>query len=237
MDRPSLAVALMVRNEADRYLGSALSAWQNFADEIVALDDHSTDASQSLLVDAGATTVPWTGAEAWGEEIAPRTALWNAAVASGAEYIMVLDADMVPIQDPKPLLRDGVDGVLFNLFDLWSADTYRDDHYWQAHRCPRLWLVKNPYEEAKPWSERGIHCGHFPPLTLKRLLWAPIDFSILHYGYADPRDREAKAAQYLDRSSILTTNELEHAKTILDPNPRTVPLLFKPTWPLSKPAS
>lgn len=227
----------MVRNEAGRYLRSALSAWQHFADEIVALDDHSTDGTQAALEAAGATIVPWGGETAWGAESAPRAALWNAAAASGAEYIMVLDADMVPLQNPKPLLKDGVDGVLFALFDLWGPGVYRDDHFWQAHHRPRLWLVRNPGIEAAPWTDRGLHCGHFPPLKLERVLWAPIDYAILHYGYADPEDRVTKARQYIGNAEVLSSDELEHARSILDPNPHIKPLPFKPTWPLVKPGS
>ena len=87
MARPSLVVALMVRNEADRYLRSALSAWSDFADEIVALDDGSTDATPDLLAEFGCDVIRWTGDRAWGAEASPRAALWNAAVETGARLL------------------------------------------------------------------------------------------------------------------------------------------------------
>lgn len=237
MARPSLVVALMVRNEADRYLRSALSAWSDFADEIVALDDGSTDATPDLLAEFGCDVIRWTGDRAWGAEASPRAALWNAAVETGADYIMALDADMVPMRSPKPLLAGGVDGVLFGLFDLWSLDplTYRDDHHWQGHRHPRLWLTRRGEKVDGPWTDRGLHVGHFPPsLKLERVLWAPIEYAILHYGYADPEDRQVKAQQYLDKQDVLMSHEIAHALSITDPEPRTMPLTHPIKWPLTR---
>src|SRR5262245_56380245 len=98
----SICVATMVRNEADRYLGSALRAWREFADEIVALDDCSEDSTPALLHDAGArvdSTRTLQLAQAWGNEALPRKMLWDMALATRCDWILWLDADMVPASD------------------------------------------------------------------------------------------------------------------------------------------
>jgi len=226
----------MVRNEAANYLKSALEAWSEFADRIVVLDDHSTDSTGDLCRSAGAFVVDWSGSKAWGRETPARRALWEAAVQSGTDFIMVLDADMVPARSPKDLLVGGVDGVLFHLYDLWGDGLFRSDYYWRAHTVPRLWLVRNPRTtDGHVWSGRKIHSGHFPSnLRLDRAITAPRDYSLLHYAYALPDDRHKKKTQYLGQGHILTTHEWLHASSIDDPDPNLLPLDVDITWPLRK---
>lgn len=226
----------MVKNEAQNYLPSALEAWNEFADRIVVLDDHSTDATPDICRDAGAFVVSWSGPQAWGNETPPRKALWEAAVQSGSDFIMILDADMVPARDPRDLLLGGVDGVLFYLYDLWGDERYRSDHYWRGHTVPRLWLVRNPKSTRHDqWSGRNLHSGHFPAgLRLEKVLSAPRDFSLLHYAYALPEDRVKKKQQYLGQGHLLTTHEWLHASSIDDPKPNLLKLDIAVTWPLHK---
>lgn len=226
----------MVRNEAARYLTSALKAFSEFADVIVALDDGSTDATPDILRACPKVTYArWEGPEAWGAEAAPRAALFALARAAKTDWIFVLDADMVPARDPAPLFDISADVTAFRLYDLWSPTRYREDLFWQAHKSYRIWAVRNPIGDfVAEWGPaRGIHNGHFPSnLPITRMLLPPQDFAILHYGYADPKDREIKAANYQRVSNQLTPHEEMHANSILDPDPVTFPLPFEPKWPL-----
>ena len=233
---PSLTVACLAKNEATSYLPSALAAWNQFADTIVVLDDHSTDDTAELCRSAGAFVVDWDGSAAWGQETPPRKALWEAAVQSGSDFIMVLDADMVPAKDPKELLIGGIDGVSFLLFDLWGEDVYRSDHYWRGHTVPRLWLVRNPHHNrGHVWSGRHIHSGHFPQnLQLERIVGAPREYSLLHYAYSRADDRRNKKKQYLSQGKFLTLHEWMHALSIETPDPDLLPLDVDVSWPLSK---
>jgi glycosyltransferase involved in cell wall biosynthesis len=226
----------MVRNEADRYLPSALKAWSEFADKIVALDDGSTDNTVELLHQYAATVHHWDGKRAWGHETAARKFLWEKAVEAHTDFIFVQDADMVPAKDPKDLLVGGIDGVLFCLYDLWSPTDFRSDHYWRAHTVPRLWLVRRPQGGVLDnWSGRGIHSGHFSRnLQIERAITAPKDYSLLHYSYVDPEDRIKKCKQYMEQFDQLTTHEWAHASSITDPEPRLLPLDVDITWPLRK---
>lgn len=66
------------------------------------------------------------------------------------------------------------------------------------------------------FPNRGIHVPPIPPdYPVKNLLVAPDSHAMIHYGYADPRDREEKTARYLSLESTLTPQELEHAKSIM----------------------
>ncbi len=231
----SLAVVTMVRDEASKWLPSALDAWTQFADEIIALDDGSTDGTLDLLRDAGAQTFENALGTAWGAEVGPRKALFDHAVQSGCEWLLWLDADMVPLQDPRDLMFRSLDALSFPLYDLWGLHplTYREDTFWQAHNSARVWAVRNPRERRWVWQERGIHCGHLPlNLELDHVAVVPQSHALLHYAYATASLREAKAAQYRAKQDQLTERELRHVLSIGDAQPQTFPLKEAVRWPL-----
>lgn len=236
-------VAALVKNEAHKYLASCLASWNDFADEIVLLDDGSTDDSAALAEEAGAVVVGrHSDAAAWGAEANARAALWAHAAdrAAPGDWIFVLDADMLPLQSPKDLPLEGYDGVTFSLYDLWGRSLhtlwYREDERWTAHCVPRLWMVRRPPTTFAPeWSDRGIHCGHFPiNLRLSRVLYAPQDYSLLHAAYLDARDREEKLQRYASVREQLSQQEWLHAASIGDEKPRLRRLTLERRWDLTR---
>lgn len=221
----SICVLTMARNEAGRYLPSALAAWQEFASAIVAIDDDSDDETFNLLYNTPKTQViAKIGSPIWGNEWHSRATLWDAALESQCEWLMWLDADMVPGRDPRELMHRDVDAIAFTLYDLWNWREpqlmYRLDGQWQAHHNPRIWMIRRPRQQPDggwQWNERGIHCGHLPAnYQPNRTLVAPIEYSLLHYGYARDLDRWAKQQQYLCQGAQLSAQEYLHASSITD---------------------
>jgi hypothetical protein len=237
---PDIVVATLVRNEADRFWRSALEAWSTFADRIVVLDDGSTDDTAQIADDAGALVRQrGAGVSAWGQEAPARAELWEHALAESDEddYIFVLDADMTPLRDPRPLLSTRPEGVAFNLYDLWTPHAYRADGFWQAHLHPRLWMVRRPSEDIEWfWSERGIHTGHFPLNLQVTPLIAPPAFGLLHYAYATPQLRAAKHAEYIRVAKQLSDTEMLHAASIMEPATLR-PLIHTPHLSLRMPSN
>ena len=245
MSEPRIVVAALVRNEADRFFRSALEAWSQFADEIVVLDDWSDDATPDIVVEMPRNKYQlygrYTHDAAWGKEAPARAQLWDHAceVAGVGNYVFILDADMVPARNPRPLLASNPDAVAFTLYDLWSADEYRTDGFWRGHDVPRLWLAKVPLPPAGGWvwPERGIHTGHFPlNLQPERVVFAPRDFGLLHYAYSDPELRAAKHLQYGRVWDQLSEFERAHADSILT-EPTLERLPFEPEYTLTLPAN
>jgi glycosyltransferase involved in cell wall biosynthesis len=232
----------MIRNEADRFLRSALSAWWEFADDIIILDDASTDDSREICKDAGANVISAEMEEvAWGKEALTRAKLFNVALnaANEGDYIFFLDADMVPARNPRRLMATEADAVAFVLYDLWAYDDsrlyFRNDTFWQGHLNPRVWMIQKPEipEEGWSWNDRGIHCGHLPlNLRSSRIASAPLDYGILHYAYLTSSLRAEKSSQYLSVRSQLTTFEVAHATSIMDEVPQISPLAFTPEYEL-----
>jgi len=211
---------LASRREDERYLPSLREAWADFADLEAVLYDEEDDM--------------------WGSEVEWRSELWLAAVDSEADWIFVLDADMIPLSNPRSLFEDApndITAIAFRLYDLWGTNpyVYRSDGYWQAHQVVRVWAVRNPGPEFQPeWPTAGIHCGHFPSnLNTERTLTAPQEFSLLHYAYADEADRIAKYKQYLNQMEQLDQFQLQHALSIVQPA-KVVPLPFEPEYDINK---
>ena len=237
-------VATLVKDEMSRFFPDALKAWSTFASDIIVLDDGSTDGSKEHAKEFGAFVVERSDAplSAWGAETPARAALFEAAwkFTRYDDFILWLDADMVPAKDPSLFATPDVDAVAFVLYDMWNEREFREDAFWRGHLFPRLWMIRKrkgaePSEGWK-WSGRGIHSGHLPEnFTYDSLLYAPKDYGLLHYAYVTPELREDKYARYASVSSDLTTFERDHAISIMDPSPSLVHLSFTPELRLPVP--
>lgn len=236
-----ILVSSVVKNEAAKFLPSAVQAWGAFADDIFILDDHSDDESVQIAKAKGAEVLRATASSLWNNETPLRQQLWNESLkrTKPGDWIFILDADMVPAKNPRELLNNDCDVVSFPLYDLWAEYSdgmllYRTDGYWQAHNNYRPWLFKRTVSDVD-WTNEGrtIHAGHFPP-TLQRTkhAFAPRDYGLLHYAYLTQKLRQAKFKQYIDIANKLSPGEKAHAKSIMDTDTLLKPLEFTPTYTL-----
>lgn len=204
--------ALLARNEAgpDRYLQRVLANATQFCDEIVVLDDGSTDATRDLClaapkvarVETTQSVTGWWGARRG--EGGARERLWHLASEQAGDngWIYVFDADheLIGISpaDFRTLLRsEAVTAWACPLYDCWDSDeTHRVDGYWQAWRSPRAWLARATPHLGSWGALRGIHSGHLPPVQFAIGLMPP-GAAIRHLGYVKEDARLRKAERYL----------------------------------------
>ena len=255
----SLLVLALVKNEMERFLPSALRAWATFADDVIILDDSSTDGSRETAEAFGAHVFRRETSEAaWGREATARKALFDLGWAHARidDYLLVLDADMTPAKDPRVLMESEADAVAFNLYDIWKVERqevwdhtcnpprhdgtserifYRADGAWKAHLLPRVWMWKKTRTPADVfmWTKRGVHCGHLPNnIEFASLAYAPPDHGLLHMAYATPELRADKYAAYARVASDLTDFEIAHARSIMDEKVELKELTFVPDFAL-----
>jgi glycosyltransferase involved in cell wall biosynthesis len=119
MSEPTLSVAMIVRDEADKLAGVLADAG-GFCDELIVVDTGSTDATVEIAKSAGATVHEF----AWIDDFAAaRNVAFDHCT---SDWIMWLDGDdRVPtdaqaaIRGLKPTLTDAIDAVFaeYRLFD------------------------------------------------------------------------------------------------------------------------
>ena len=156
----------------------------------------------------------------WGKEAPARAELWDwAAKEAGNGWVLVCDADMELVGDPRPLLDTWeVNSWAWVLYDLWDDGQYREDQFWRGHLHPRVWLVRPsavPRDYQAEWAPRGLHCGHLPANFPVHAGIAP-NLYWKHYAYVTPDLRKVKHAQYLMNAAHLSPFERAHAQSILD---------------------
>lgn len=216
---------MLVRNEERRYLREVLDSLDRFVDQMVIVDDASTDGTPDLCASYAKATVIRRANASFGNEVALRKFCWDEAVATGAEWILAVDADEI-FEDRMAREIDtlvgtpDVDGWAFRLFDFWgSRDHYRDDRYWQAHRHHRLFLVRNTGVVPR-WRETPLHCGRLPLNAVDPSRVAASSIRLKHLGWADPTEHRRKYEHYMRSDGEGRYGILAQYASILDTHPR-----------------
>ena len=218
---PKLVTALLVRNEADKYLEQVLTRCLEFSDSVLVLDDNSTDGSDRLAWRLGCEVQRWTGATMWGTESPARAALWDWGAQEAKDgWLLICDADMILHGDPRPLtLTKQYNSWALVLYDMWDGPHYRCDSFWRGHEFPRPWMFKPSAIglEAPIWPDRGIHTGHAPMnFPLRTGVLDNRLYYYIHGAYWTPELRAQKHQQYMAKSDQLSSFETAHANSILD---------------------
>lgn len=216
-----LVTALLVKDEKDKYLERVLRRCAEFSDEVLVLDDGSTDGSDKLAWRLGCGVKRRQEVGMWGNESPARAELWDwGSRVAGDGWLLICDADMLLMGDPRPLTLTALHNAWsFVLYDLWDDETsYRCDGYWQGHLHPRPWLFKpSALTDLPAWNPRGIHVGHCPAnFPLAAGIAAPGVLAWGHLAYLTKHDRMVKHGRYLAQSHQLSPFEMAHAESVAD---------------------
>lgn len=218
---------MAVRNEADRYLRRVLAAASRYVTSAVIVDDASTDATVEVCAQE-LSRIPYrivhNARSRFHHEVDLRRQQWQEATATGADWVLVLDADEI-FEDrfqhevPSLLADPEVDAYYFRLYDFWNEHQFRDDDCWRAHTVYRPFLVRS--KPAGTWKETALHCGRFP-LEVSSFPYRCSDLRLKHLGWATPEDRRAKLERYRRLDPEGAFGWKAQYDSILDPSPHLV---------------
>ncbi|MFO1031753.1 MAG: glycosyltransferase [Planctomycetota bacterium] len=222
-------LSMLVRDEAGRFLREVLTEAARYVDEVLIVDDGSTDASVAVCHEV-LRSVPHRvvslGRSQFHDEHRLRRLQWELARAQRPDWILCLDADEMFESRMAQALRglvdqDQYDAIAFRLFDFWDQDHYRDDALWRAHRTFRHFLVRNLPDLDDAFRTTAQHCGRWP-LAVDRLRTATSDVRLKHFGWALPDDRVRKYERYRQLDPEGRHGSLAQYESILDPSPNLV---------------
>lgn len=225
-----ITLAMLVRNEAGRYLEKVLQQAVKFIDQAVILDDASEDNTvelcRQILADIPLTLIS-NRQSLFANEIVLRKQLWKLAISAKPDWILILDADELFEERAPEVLREiaqrsNVFSYSFRLYDMWTETSYREDSYWRAHNVYRPFMVKYVPEFNYVWQETPQHCGRFPQ-NIYQLAGDICDLRLKHLGWVKPEDRLTKYERYkrLDPDGVFGI--AAQYESILDPNPNLIP--------------
>jgi len=225
-----ITLAMLVRNEADRYLERVLKHAARYIDNAVILDDASEDNTVEVCKNVLAgipLTIVSNKKPSFQNEVVLRKQLWDLVISTEPDWILILDADEI-FEDRAPGVlrslakRQGIYYYAFRLYDMWDEGYYREDDFWNAHKYYRPFMVRYVPGFNYKWKETPQHCGRFP-FNITELKGETSQLRIKHLGWMKPEDRLTKYYRYkkLDPGSVYGI--VQQYESILDPRPNLVP--------------
>ncbi|MEG6520553.1 glycosyltransferase [Desulfotomaculum sp. 1211_IL3151] len=224
-----ITLAMLVRNESGRFLAQVLAQARQYIDNAVILDDASEDntieeCKQAL--EGIPLTVVSNPVSGFDNEVSLRKQLWQMAVGTKPDWILILDADEVFEASAPAILknlakRKDVYWYSFRLFDMWTERHYREDRHWCAHQFFRPLMVRYIPGHDYRWHEAPLHCGRFP-LNISGMNGENHPLRIKHLGWLKPEDRLAKYYRYKKLDPQSRYGIAEQYESILDPCPNLV---------------
>ncbi|MGV2967437.1 glycosyltransferase [Paenibacillus xylanexedens] len=225
-----LTAMLQVRNERGRYLEEVLHDLSEFVDEIVIVDDASTDGTPDLCK-AYPKVVRLEVLEKplFSEEWRLRNTLWQAAAGTCPDWLLSVDADELYSSEAKKAIRtlinqEYADWFAFRFYDMWGGRThYREDDLWSLHKRHTASLVR--YMPGYPYfyPQQNHHVPRLP-LSCTVLPGVSTELKVQHLGWAGSlEDRVRKYLRYKRIDPSGEWGNLAHYESILDPEPRLIP--------------
>ena len=204
---------MVVRNEEERYLDSCLAWLGHHVDEIFITDDRSTDDTVGLAIDHGATVYTRGDDEPSFLEAEGlfRAISWQRMLETfqptSSDWVLGIDADEYPVCVNVRTVcdeanRSGYGSINIKIPEIFSINPLaeRVDGFWGGIVGTRLArYVTGPQE----FRQAGMGSGMFPSYAYSCRNWNERDdcgLRILHFGYADPLDRQEKYDRYTNQT-------------------------------------
>lgn len=230
-----LLASLIVRNELSRYLKPCIDHLMEFCDEVAVMDDGSNDGSVGWLQSRlGKKNVyARTSSLFYEHEGRSRQSLLDFTLGFQPTHVIAIDADEF-VSDGATLrdsLSDAHEVWRFPLQEVWRANEknldVRDDGGWGIGSAT-VWQV--PKESRNLWiQDSKLACGR-DPMFVRKSRSFPVNgnVSLLHFGWANQQQRDARYNRYVEHDSGNFHNK-RHLDSIMWEDSRC--RLITRTWP------
>lgn len=228
--KAKLTLTMIVRNESGRYLRKVIEEHRKYVDEVVIIDDGSTDDTVDICLNCF-TGIPVhlvrNTQSKFANEVELRKQQWHETIGTNPEWILNLDADEMFenrfIKElPQLLNQMHTDAYCFRLYDFWNEDHYREDENWCAHKTYRPFLVRYRPNFEYTWKKTPQHCGRFPS-NIFQLPNSLSDLRLKHFGWMRQEDRNRKYNRYMEFDPNGEYGSLQQYLTICNEHPHLVP--------------
>ncbi len=234
----NLVASMIVSDETDRYLRIVLDHLLEFCDSVRILDDGSTDGFQEpdWYGDDRVQVTRTNQSLFFEHEGRARQALWEWTLEAEPSHVITIDADEV-VSDGHAVReaceRGRIQVAALRLIEIWSATRAgmmaREDGGWKRKNVPFVFAVParmNSYQ----WRVRdsASACPREPKAVaaMRNRARQPIA-DLLHLGWANVADRQARYSRYADRGNF--GHQSAHIKSILFPDEKCE--LVPYAWP------
>lgn len=172
-------------NEAqDGNLERCLTNMSKFCDDIVVLDDASTDNSVEIIKKFTSHIIYNTVNQKRMNETSNRQKLVDYSISLDCDWMVWLDGDEIFDRSGeehaiRDLMKFDVEGYSFLEYQLWkSLDKYRVDELWAKLWMPRMWRNK---EIMTIEQISGLHQNQWP-VNLHQVIKS--DIKCIHFGFS-----------------------------------------------------
>lgn len=208
----------VTRNEEHRYLAAMLSQLAPVVDGRFVFDDCSTDRTADIALAAGCTVIrreensptpsflehegrfrqaAWDEFEFWME---PQPEDWVLAIDSD-EFLASHNWDMRDCLQRNIRAAGDRGSIALRIPEVFGVDDdgcplIRTDGFWDTISARRLFR----YQPGGRFRDKAMGCGSEPTYVAAIPSAAPVDLTLLHYGYAAEADQQAKHERYTSLS-------------------------------------
>lgn len=224
-----ITLSMIVKNEEGRYLEAVLNNAMQYVDEVMILDDASTDNTVALcegILKDFPHKIVVNRESMFHKEGYLRKKQWEETLKMNPDWILFLDADEILEERMKDIVphlvnNDFVDLFCFKLYDMWNETHYRSDAYWTAHTRYMPFLLRYQPNFKYKFNMNNHHCGRMP-MNVFRQDYANVDVRVKHYGWSREADRKAKYERYMQLDPGGKLGSLPQYQSIMDEAPNLV---------------
>ena len=214
-----LVAMMLVKNEEHRYLREVLTNLLRTVDEIVILDDNSTDGTFAICNSFKKIFAQTLGISLWKQnEKLARETLYKMTIERNADWIIAIDADEIFEdrfkQEVREMMKQSFDWYSFNWYNFWTPNSYSRISPSSTTSLRRLFR----YFPKQPHSFPLIyhHCGSTPEWVRWHSNGQETDIRVKHLGFIKKEDRLKRIQVNKDVGSLKYAKELEQLEELYE---------------------